>query len=198
MSGASISWYPNDMGRSLGAALACLLTVRALGAGFMPGGRPSSGSPMALCYGLGQSDDRLRTAFGRGSTFPDQVYGAFAGQGSGDVTAGDYLRRGQELFQLVDTVQTQCRATFGANGAAASPAEAAAIERRVRSAKRTADLYLDLPRTIDTIDAEQHPADLALRSQFLAAMYRIADGGNYEAAAAIADAAHAGQSRIRR
>ena len=159
---------------------------------------PASGAETALCLGLRQSDDRLRTAFARGSTFPDQVYSAFAGQGSGEATAGDYLTRGRDLFQLVDTVEAQCRSTFGYGAAPASPAEAAAIRRRAQSAKRTADLYLDLPRTIDQIDAEQNPADLALRPRFLTAMYKIADGGNYEAASALADAAHAEQRRIRR
>ena len=153
---------------------------------------------MALCLGLGTADDRLRTAFAKGSTFPDQVYSAFAGQGSGEATAGDYLTRGQELFQSADAAEAQCRSTFGYGAAPASPSEAAAIRRRVQGAKHDADLYLDLPRTIGKIDAEQNSADLALRDQFLTAMYKIADGGNYEAASALADAAHAAQSRIRR
>ena len=161
--------------------------------------RPAvSGADNALCVGLDQSDARLRLAFAKGSTFPDQVDNAFAGQGSGDATAGDYLTRGQELFQQVDAVSAQCRATFGYNAAQTSAAGAAAIRRRAQGAKRMADLYLDLPRAIDGIDASQNPADLALRPQFLTAMYKIADGGDFDAAGALADAAHAAQSRIRR
>jgi hypothetical protein len=177
-------------------ALACLVAASAGAAGFMA--KPKSGyGDMSSCYGLGSADDRLRTAFAKGSTFPDMVYNAFAGQGSGDATAGDYLTRGQDLFQLVDTVAAQCRATF-APGSNPPEQEAAPIRRRVQSAKHTADLYLDLPNTIAKIDAYQNPADLALRPQFLTAMYKIADGGNYEAAAALADQAHADQARIRR
>ena len=178
-------------------ALACLLMAPAAAGGFMQKPRSGNSADLASCYGLGSADDRLRTAFMKGSTFPDQVYAAFAGQGSGDATAGDYLTRGTELFQLVDTVAAQCRATFGP-GSNPPEQEAAPIRRRVQSAKHTADLYLDLPRTIEKIDAEQNPADLALRPQFLTAMYKIADGGNYEAASSLADAAHATQSRIRR
>jgi hypothetical protein len=161
--------------------------------------RPAvSGADNALCLGLDQSDTRLRVAFAKGSAFPDQVFNAFAGQGSGEATAGDYLTRGQELFQQVDAVSAQCRATFGYNASQTSVAEAAAIRRRVQGAKRMADLYLDLPRTIDAIDAGQNPADLALRPQFLTAMYKIADGGDFDAAGTLADAAHAAQNRIRR
>jgi hypothetical protein len=175
---------------------AALLFAWPLAASAAP--RPASSADVASCYGLRAEDDRLRSAFARGSTFPDQVYGAFQGQGSGDATAGDYMTRGQDLFQLTDTVVAQCQATFGPGAGPVQEVVAAPIRRRVASAKHTAALYLDLPRTIASIDSEQDPAGLALRSEFLTAMYKIADGGDYSVASALADDAHAKLARNRR
>ena len=160
--------------------------------------RPANGADVASCYGLRAEDDRLRSAFAKGSTFPDQVYGAFQGQGSGDATAEDYMTRGQDLFQLTDTVVAQCQATFGPGGRPVQEVVAAPIRRRVASAKRTAALYLDLPSTIAQIDSQQDPAGLSLRNEFLTAMYKIADGGDYGAASTLADDAHAKLARNRR
>jgi hypothetical protein len=182
------------------ALTAVLLATAANGAEFMgKTSRPaSSATDAALCLALGQSRDRLRGAFANGSDFPDMVGAAFEGQGSGEATAGNYLTRGQDLYQLVAATEAQCQAALGYNAGPRSDAEAAAIRRRAHSAKRTADLYLDLPRTIANIDAAQNQLELGLRPQFLTAMYKIADGGNYEAAAAIVDSAQAARSRIRR
>jgi hypothetical protein len=177
--------------------LALLLAPASSAAPVMPKQRLNSSADLASCYGLAQSGGLLRAAFAKGSAFPDQVYGAFAGQGSGDATAGDYMTRGQDLLQLADAVAAQCRAAFGPGTAPAEPVVAAPIRRRVQSARRTVDLYLDLPRTIAKIDDEQSPAGLALRGEFLAAMYKIADGGDYEAASALADDAHAKLARNR-
>lgn len=152
----------------------------------------------ASCYALRAEDDLLRGAFAKGSTFPDDVYGAFQGEGSGDATAGDYMTRGQDLFTLTDTVVAQCQATFGPGAGPVQEVVAAPIRRRVAQAQHTARLYLDLPRTIARIDAEQDPAGLALRGEFLTAMYKIADGGDYGAASALADDAHAKLARNRR
>lgn len=174
------------------------LTTASRGAPFMPKQRPNSSADLGLCYGLAQAGGRLRAGFSKGSPFPDQVYGAFAGQGSGDATAGDYLTRGQDLLQLADTVAAQCEATFGPGSGPAQPVVAAPIRRRAQEAKHTADLYLDLPQTIAKIDADQDPAGLALRAEFLSAMYKIADGGDYGAASALADDAHAKLARNRR
>jgi hypothetical protein len=157
-----------------------------------------SAADVASCYALRAEDDRLRTSFAKGSTFPDQVYGAFQGEGSGDATAGNYLTRGQDLFTLTDTVVAQCAATFGPGAGPVQEVVAAPIRRRVAQAKHTAELYLDLPRTIAKIDDEQNPAGLALRNEFLTAMYKIADGGDYGAASALADDAHAKLARNRR
>ena len=183
------------------ALVVLLLASFANAAEFMgktPARPATSSSDTALCMGLGASRDRLRGSFGKGSDFPDMVYAAFDGQGSGDATAVSYLRRGEDLYQLVATVEAQCQQAFGYNAGPRSEAEAAAVRRRAQSAKKTADLYLDLPRTIANIDSAQNPAELGYRPQFLTAMYKIADGGNYEAAAALADAAQAGRSRIRK
>ena len=182
------------------ALTALILATAAHGAEFMgKTNRPvTAATDASLCLALGQSRDRLRGAFGKGSDFPDMVYAAFDGQGSGAATAESYLTRGRDLYQLVATTESQCQTALGYNAAPRSEAEAAAIRRRAHAAKKTADLYLDLPRTIVDIDAAQNQADLGLRPQFLTAMYKIADGGNYEAAAAIVDSAQAARSRIRR
>lgn len=150
----------------------------------------------ALCAGLFQSADRIKLAFVKGSTFPDQVYGAFSGEGSGDATTHDYLVRGEDLYQLTATVSDQCRAALQTPGTSA--AEAAAVRRRANEAKRTADLYLDLPATVQRIDDSGSEAQNALREQFVTAMHKIADGGNYSAAQTIADSARAALSRLRR
>jgi hypothetical protein len=160
--------------------------------------RSPGAADAASCYGLRAEDDRLRSAFAKGSTFPDQVHGAFVGEGSGDATADDYLTRGQDLFQLTDTVVAQCQATFGPGSGPVQEVVAAPIRRRVAAARHTAELYLDLPRTVAQIDSEQDPAGLALRAEFLAAMYKIADGGDYGAASALADDGHAKLARNRR
>ena len=157
-----------------------------------------SAADVSSCYALRAEDDRLRTAFAKGSPFPDQVHGAFQGEGVGDATAGDYLTRGQDLFALTDTVVAQCAATFGPGSGPVQEVVAAPIRRRVAEAKHTAQLYLDLPRTIASIDAEESPAGLALRGEFLTAMYKIAAGGDYGAASALADDAHAKLARNRR
>ena len=181
------------------ALCALLLTPAARAAEFMgkTPARPAA-SDAGLCLALGQSRDRIRAAFARGSDFPDKVGAAFDGQGSGEATAGNYLTRGQELFQLVSTVDAQCQAAFGYNAGPRSEAEAAAIRRRAQAAKRSADLYLDLPSTIAAIDARGDSLELSLRPRFLTAMYKIADGPDYEAAAAVAGAAQASRSRLRR
>ncbi|MDE2143972.1 MAG: hypothetical protein KGJ84_16300 [Elusimicrobia bacterium] len=182
-------------------AMAVLLVAGAanaaqfMGKTSLPG---ASASDTALCLALGASGDRLRGAFAKGSDFPDSVYAAFEGQGSGDASAVSYLNRGQDLYQLVATVEAQCRATFGYNAGPRSDSEAAAIRRRAQSAKKSADLYLNLPLIIANIDSAQNPAELGYRPQYLTAMYKIADGGNYEAAAALTDAAQASRGRIRR
>jgi hypothetical protein len=178
-------------------ALALLLAQPSRAESFMPKTRPNSTVDQAACYALGGANDRLRVAFSKGSLFPDQVYGAFAGQGSGEVTAANYLTRGQELFEQFETVVAQCRTTFGTGAGPVPPAFAASIKRRAQTAKHTADFYLDLPATIAKIDADQNPARLLLRDEFLTAMYKIADGGNYEAASALADDAHEKLARIR-
>lgn len=180
--------------KALGLALLLLGPIAASAA---PPRSPSA-ADVASCYALRAEDDRLRSAFAKASTFPDQVYGAFQGEGSGDATAGDYMTRGQDLFQLTDTVVAQCQATFGPAAGPVQEVVAAPIRRRVASAKHTAELYLDLPRTIAQIDAHQDPAGLALRGEFLTAMYKIADGGDYGAASALADDAHAKLARNRR
>jgi len=174
-----------------------LLLLLPLAASAAPPRSPSA-ADYASCAALRAQDDRLRSAFAKGSTFPDQVYGAFQGEGSGDATAGDYMTRGQDLFQLADAVVAQCQATFGPGAGPVQEVVAAPIRRRVASARRTAELYLDLPRTIAQIDSEQDPAGLALRGEFLTAMYKIADGGDYGAASALADDAHAKLARNRR
>jgi hypothetical protein len=180
--------------------LAGLLASAAVAAPFAGRGQlgPGGGGNDAQCVGLRAQDDMLRSSFAKGSVFPDQVFAAFDGQGSGEATAQSYLARGQDLFALTDTVVSQCDATFGRGAGAAPPTVAAPILRRVSEAKRTAQLYLDLPRTIARIDAEQNPAALSLRPQFLTAMYKIADGGEYAAAWALADDAHAKLARLPR
>lgn len=182
-------------------ALAVLLSaVPASAAEFMgKAARPAtSASDAALCTGLDQSRARLKSDFMRGSDFPGQVRAAFDGEGSADATAGNYLTRGQELYQLVATVEAQCRAAFGYGAGPTSEAEGAAVRRRAQSAKRASDLYLNLPRVIAAIDAREDPMELSLRPQFVTAMYKVADGPNYEAAEAIADAAQASRSRLRK
>jgi hypothetical protein len=162
-------------------------------------GRPKvSSADAALCASLFRAADLLRLEFRAGSDFPDRVTRAFEGQGSGEATAADYVNRGRELVQLTATVDAQCRAAFGPGAGGTSPAEAAAIRRRAQEARRTADLYLELPRVMASIDEGQNPADEALRPEFLKAMYKIADGPDYAAAQAIADAAQARRRRIRR
>lgn len=151
----------------------------------------------ALCAGLGQSRDRLKFAMRPDSDFPDQVSAAFEGQGSGEVTAADYLTRGRELLQLTDAVANQCQGTFGYGATGASASEQAAIRRRSHGAKKTADLYLEVPAAIRRIDAEGG-ASARLRPAFLQAMYKIADGPDYAAAQALADPAEAELRRIRR
>jgi hypothetical protein len=175
-----------------GALLLCTLSANAA-----PPRAPSA-ADSASCYALRAEDDRLRSAFAKGSTFPDQVYGAFQGEGSGEATAGDYLTRGQDLFALTDTVVAQCAANFGPGAGPVQEVVAAPIRRRVAQARHTAELYLDLPRAIADIDARQDPAGLSLRGEFLTAMYKIADGGDYGAASALADDAHAKLARNRR
>ncbi len=178
-------------------ALACLLLATASAAGFMAqaAAGQNSADMSSSCYGLGSADDRLRTAFAKGSTFPDQVYNAFAGQGSGDAT-GDYLTRGQDLFQLVDTVAAQCRAT----------SRPAPIRRNRRPrpsagacrAPSTPPIFTWICRGRSLkIDADQNPPTLPCARSSSTAMYKIADGGNYEAASA-ADAPRRPRSRIRR
>lgn len=178
--------------------LAALLLAPARAADFA--GKPARPSPAdaALCAGLGQSDDRLRAAFRDDSDFPDQVGAAFAGQGSGEATAGSYLARGRDLFAFADSALARCRAAFDYASSNNSPAEAAAVRRRAQGAKRDADLYLDLPRILAEIDAAGSPAEAPLRPRFLRAMYLIADGGDYAAARVLADAASAQRRRARR
>lgn len=172
-------------------ALAALLAATAVPA-------RADSADAALCAGLAQSGDRLRLALRSGSDFPDQVGAAFDGQGSGEATAGDYLSRGRELYQLVATVDAQCRAAFGFRASPTSAPEAAAVRRRAQSARRTADLYLALPRIMAELDAGGDPADLGLRPRYLRAMYRIADGPDYAAAQLLADEASAQRQRTRR
>lgn len=172
-------------------ALAALLAATAVPA-------RAASADAALCAGLAQSGDRLRLALRAGSDFPDQVGAAFDGQGSGEVTAGDYLTRGRELYRLVATVDAQCRAAFGFRASPTSAPEAAAIRRRAQSAQRTAELYLALPRLMAELDAEGNPEDQSLRPQFLRAMYKIADGPDYAAAQVLADDASAQRRRTRR
>lgn len=182
------------------AAAALLLAAAASGseiASTIP--RPVvSGADRALCRGLDQADARLRVALAEGSLFIEQVYNAFVGQGSGEVTARGYVDLGRRLFPQVAAASAQCVAAFGSRASQMSEAEAAAIRRRAQSAKRRADLYWDLPRTIDAIDANPDSEDPALRARFLAAMYAIADGENFDEAGRLADAAHAARRRIRR
>ncbi|MFI5347718.1 MAG: hypothetical protein ACHQ51_15190 [Elusimicrobiota bacterium] len=182
------------------ALTALLFATAAGGAEFMgKTSRPvSSAGDAALCFSLGQSRDNLRGAFGKGSDFPDVVYAAFEGQGSGDATAGNYLTRGQELYQLVATTEAQCQAAIGPNAGPRSDAEAAAVRRRAQSAKKSTDLYMNLPRIIAAIDGSPNQMEQSLRPRFLDAMYKIADGGNYEAASTLADSASAARSRIRK
>jgi hypothetical protein len=177
-------------------ALAIMLTpsARAQPAASKPRSAPPA--DQAACDALGEADDRLRVAFSKGSPFPDQVYAAFAGQGSGDATAGNYLNRGQDLYANFETVFAQCRAAYGRGAGSVPPAAAALLKRRAQDAKHSSDLYLDLPATIARIDAEQKPPALLLRGEFLSAMYKIADGAHYEAASALADDAHAKLAKI--
>jgi len=194
---SSESWYARRMVSGRWIVLTLSLAPWARAEPVKLRAKPALSTAQAACYALGEANDRIRVAFSKGSPFPDQVYGAFAGQGSGDATAANYLNRGQDLYGKFESVAAQCRATYG-RGSAAVPANVAApLARDAQSAKHAVDLYLDLPATIAKIDAEQKPAALLLRDEFLTAMYKIADGGRYDAASALADDAHEKLARIR-
>ncbi len=182
--------------------LALILAAPAISAGFAGKNElPRAAGPAAdaaLCAGLDQSVAALRAAFAKSSAFPDQVRIAFVVRGTDGASAENYLTRGRELARQADAASAQCRAAFGAGVPQTSPAGAAVVRRNAQRAKRWADLYMDLPRTIGGIDSAQNPAGLAQRPQFLTAMFKIADGGDFDSAGAIADAAHDALSRLRR
>lgn len=159
----------------------------------------TTASDAALCAGLAQASSRLRAIGAAQSDFPGQVFAAFSGEDAGETKTNSYISRGAELLQLNATVEAQCRASLGYGAASVSEAEAAAVRRRAESAKRTADLYLNLPLTVARIDQSDNSLEISLRPRFAMAMDKIAnDPPDYQAAATIAHAAHALMSRIRK
>ncbi len=133
---------------------------------------------LGLRLALGSSRDALNAAFTDKSPFAGQVQAAYEGYEDGADMAPLYIAKGKELRETLGIVASQLETARGQ-----LPGTAAALRRRAQEAREMAQLYLVLPRDVAGIDAKEGGAE-ELRSLFVQGMTKIAQDGDYAAAAA--------------
>jgi hypothetical protein len=164
----------------MGTTLRVLLTAAVLAAPVCANPIPGTVADpdMGLRMALGSSRDALNAAFTDKSPFWGQVQGAYEGYEDGADMAPMYISRGKELRETLGIVASQLEAARGQ-----LPGTAAAIRRRAQEAREMVQLYLVLPRDVAGVDAKEGGAE-ELRSLFVQGMTKIAQDGDYAAAAA--------------
>jgi len=156
-----------------------VLAVLLLAASAVAAPPRGSDPDFALRMAVGQSRDALNAAFTAKSPFAAQVQAAYEGYEDGADMAPAYLAKGRELRETLGVVAAQLDAAAGQ-----LPGTAAAIRRRASDAREMVQLYLALPRDVAALDARAGGRE-EVRALYVRAMTRVAEDGDYAAAAAL-------------